>query len=172
MKKLLLLLFISATGTEIFAQQLPNNGFETWIPSSNSTERPDQWHHLNEILPSALALFVPATWAKISPGYNGSSYCVKMKTVNATGQPANGILTTGSIDYQNQTITGGLAYTLKPDSLTGYYKYTPAGTDKGTIEIVLKDANNIDTIAQAKFYTPNATVATWTRFSAPLIYRN
>ena len=84
------------------------------------------------------------------------------------------MITTGTINTTSQTITGGIAYSLRPDSITGWYKYTPQGGENGIIQFILfgSAANNTDTVAIATFITPTTTVGTYTRFSTQLVYRS
>lgn len=153
------------------AQQLPNASFETWSGTGNN-EKPDNWNQLNASLPSSVAAFVPKTCHKTTPGYTGT-YCVKLETVNVTFQGAtNGVLTTGDlITSPPYGVEGGIIYPYRPDSLVGWYKVAPVGADLGTIEIALLDANQ-DTVGHGKFFTPNATINTWTRFSTVVNYWN
>lgn len=149
------------------AQQILNSDFETWTGTA-AKERPDYWNQLNSTLPAPLDAFVPQTCFKTTPGYNGT-YCIKLKTVSTFQGPANGIATTGTIDYNNQTVIGGLYYNLRPDSLTGYYKCAPATGDNATVEYTLLNTLG-DTIGRGLFATPGTTVSSWTRFSTPIVY--
>ncbi len=162
-------LFFSAI--QLNAQQLPTNDFETWTGTGKDI-RPVSWEQLNHTIGSVLGAFVAQTCFKETTNPHAGAACIKLVTVNSPQGPANGIATTGTINTTSQGVDGGQAFTGHPDSLVGYYKYTPVGTDKATFEIVLKPANNTDTIAWARFVSPNAAVSSWTRFSAPLIYRN
>lgn len=170
-KYLLITLLSSAIGIAVNAQQLPNASFETWAGSGNN-EKPDDWNQLNASLPSSVAVFVPKTCHKTSPGHSGT-YCVKLETVNVTIQgPTNGILTTGNIiTTPPYGVDGGLTYPYRPDSLAGWYQSAPASGDLGTIEITLLDANQ-DTVGRGKFYTPGSSspMNTWTRFAVAIDY--
>ncbi|MBX7095802.1 MAG: T9SS type A sorting domain-containing protein [Flavobacteriales bacterium] len=169
-KRYLFLLACCLTATVLQAQQLPNASFESWTNASGAKDRPTDWNQLNSTLPSPLDLFVGQTCFKTTPGYN-SATCVKLVTATAPApqNEANGILTTGTIDYVAMTVTGGLAYPYRPDSLVGYYQCNPATGDNGTVEMTLL-ATNGDTVGRALFSTPGTAVSTWTRFSAPFIY--
>lgn len=167
MKKGLLLFFVLCFSISVYAQQILNSDFETWTGTA-AKERPTNWNQLNSTLPPPLDAFVPQTCFKTTPGYTGT-YCIRLKTVSTFQGPANGIATTGTIDYNNQTVIGGLFYNLRPDSLTGYYKCIPASGDNATIEYTLLNTLG-DTIGRGLFATPSATVSNWTRFSTPIIY--
>lgn len=168
-KSLFFLLFSSLSCISLFAQQLPNASFETWSGSGNN-EKPDSWNQLNASLPGSVAIFVPKTCHKTTPGHTGT-YCAKLETVNVTIQgPTNGILTTGNIiTTPPYGVDGGLVYPFRPDSLVGWYKSSPATGDLGTVEITLLDAA-LDTVGRGKFFTPSTAVNTWTRFAVKIDY--
>lgn len=168
-KSLFTLLFSSLTTISLIAQQLPNASFETWSGSANN-EKPDSWNQLNASLPGSVAIFVPKTCHKTTPGHTGT-YCAKLETVNVAIQgPPNGILTTGNIiTTAPYGVDGGLPYPYRPDSLVGWYQSAPAATDLGTVEITLLDAA-LDTVGRGKFFTPSTAVSTWTRFAVKIDY--
>lgn len=168
-KSLFTLLFFSFATISLIAQQLPNASFETWAGTGNN-EKPDDWNQLNASLPSSVAIFVPKTCHKTTPGHTGT-YCAKLETVNVSIQgPTNGILTTGNIiTSPPYGVDGGITYPYRPDSLVGWYKSTPASSDLGTVEITLLDAS-LDTVGRGKFFTPSTSVSTWTRFAVKIDY--
>lgn len=166
--KLFVLLF-SVFSLSAFSQtQISNSDFENWTTDPAPKARPVGWNQLNHTLPSPLDAFVPQTCFKVTPGYN-STFCLRTLTVSTFQGPANGIATTGTIDYTNQIVNGGVTFTDRPDSLTGYFKCAPATTDNGTVEVTLLD-NAGDTIGRALFATPGSAVNTWTYFSVPFVY--
>ncbi|HNP47355.1 MAG TPA: PCMD domain-containing protein [Bacteroidia bacterium] len=146
---------------------LPNPGFENWTTVSNY-EDPDNWHTLNPS--TAFVGVLTATKASGADVHSGS-FAIKLTTKSVFGQTANGLATTGTIDVQNQTITGGIAYSLRPDSITGWFKCTPVSGDNGFVDFVLLDNAN-DTVGLADFTTPTTSVSTYTYFSVPIVYRN
>ena len=104
---------------------------------------------------------------------HSGNYAIKLTTklIPAFNIIANGIASTGTlITTPPYGVSGGIAYTGRPDSITGWYKYTPAGTDQGFVELQLLGATNTDTIGYVRFETPNATVSTYTRFAAAVNY--
>lgn len=146
---------------------MPNPGFENWTTVGNYQD-PDNWNTLNAS--TAIVGVLTAQKASGADVHSGS-YAIKLITKSVFGQTANGLATTGTIDVQNQTITGGIAYTLRPDSISGWYKYTPAGGDNGFINFILLDNAN-DTIGFGEFTTPVAIVSSYTYFSVPIVYRS
>jgi hypothetical protein len=168
MKKLYLLSFLFFFAIISRAQNpaLPNPGFESWHTSGNHQD-PDSWQTLNDAT-GILGVFT-ATKATSSDIHSGTA-AIKLQTKSVFGQIANGITTTGTlITTPPYGVTGGIPYTGRPDSIAGWYKCTPAGTDSGFVEFILKGHNN-DSVGYVRFVTPNAMVSSYTRFSAKINY--
>jgi len=151
----------------------PNPGFEAWTTVSGffgNYYNPNGWNTANSQTASVGTYCVTEGAA-----YTGK-YSAQLTTQNIAGNMAPGIITTGTIPTSTTgSITGGIAYTLRPDSIVGWYKYTPAGSDNcfASLDLFGSAANNADTVATASFQTvAGKTTSTWTRFSAPLKYRN
>lgn len=161
---LLLLLF----NINSFAQNpLPNAGFETWSVVG-IYENPSDWNTLN---PSTSPLGVLTALKASGSDVHSGTNAIKLITKTVLSLTANGIATTGVINTTTQTISGGIPYTGRPDSISGWYKYTPVGGDNGFLAFVLLDASN-DTIGFANFTTPNSTVSSYTYFSVAVNYYN
>lgn len=160
----LLLIMFSANAQN---PALPNPGFEFWTQISGSRWDPDNWNTLN---PSTAIIGVLTATRATGADVHSGSYAIKLQTKNVFGQIANGIATTGTlITTPPYGVKGGIPYTQRPDSITGWYKYTPAGTDSGFVEFILKGHNN-DSVGYVRFVTPNAIVSTYTRFAAKINY--
>lgn len=168
MKKTITLLLAIAFHASAFSQALPNQSFENWT-SAGSYDDPDNWSTLN----SATSTFgvITAQKATGTDVHTGNA-AILLKTLWVLIQNANGLATTGTINVANQTIDGGIPYTLRPDSLTGWYKCDPQGVDFGFVDFTLLDAAGTDTVGFAHFQTPNAAVSTYTYFSVPIVYYN
>jgi hypothetical protein len=174
MKKIFTLISIFLVSTICLWAQTPNAGFETWTHHSGvwTYDTPDSWDNSN---PQSYLASVYSC-VKGSPGHSGS-FAIELITKNI-GSPINqlvpGVATTGTLPTSiTGSITGGIAYTLRPDSITGWYKYTPQGGEKGFIEFVLFGSGGLsDTIAIGDFSTPSATVSTFTRFAAKMVYKS
>ena len=66
-----------------------------------------------------------------------------------------------------------LSAALRPDSIVGWYKYTSVSGDNGFIEFqLLGSATTPDTIGYVRFLTPTSSVANYTHFSVPIVYRS
>lgn len=170
MKKLFTLVACAVT-VAVSAQQVPNADFESW----DSQDKPTDWNTVNSALGGAGALLNQTCYR--STDANSGSYAINLVTVDPPSFPPgnpdiNGIASTGSVQTSPPYgVTGGITFDDFPDSLVGYYKYFPSGSDIGTIEMVLKSSGE-DTIAHARFETPSSTVNQYTRFSVPFDYRN
>lgn len=168
MKKIYLL-FISILATSVvFSQALPNASFDNWT-NAGSYDDPDNWNTLNSLTATFGVVTVQkATGADIHTG----AAAIKMVTLSVLGQNANGLATTGTINVAGMTVDGGIPYTLRPDSIIGWYKCAPQGADFGFVDFSLLDAAGTDTVGFAHFQTPNAAVSSYTRFSVAINYYN
>jgi hypothetical protein len=164
------------SSSAIFAQVLPNADFEAWTntPASfpaSAYDNPNSWNTLN----STTAGLGQITCYKetTAGGFHGGAAALKLVTKSIFGQVANGIATTGTINTASQTIGGGIAYTGRPDSIVGFYKYTSVTGDNGFVELQLLGAGgDTDTVGYVRFVTPSSSVNNYTRFAAAVVYRN
>ncbi|MGP8214975.1 MAG: PCMD domain-containing protein [Bacteroidia bacterium] len=150
----------------------PNANFESWTHNSSGYDNPDSWNTLNSST-SILGFYTcykDSTPADVRSG----KYSVELVTMEYSllSELVPGTITTGTINTTSQTISGGLPYTLKPDSIVGWYKYTPVSGDNADIEFYLFGSGSTDTIGEAFFKTPTTKVGTYTRFSYPVTYRS
>lgn len=161
------LLFI-ATGLSLQAQNAtPNAGFENWNSIGNHFD-PADWSTLNPN--TAITGKFTCTRASGADAHSGS-YAIKLTTKLVFGLTANGIASTGTlITTPPYGVTGGIPFTGRPDSISGWYKYTPQGADQGFIQLMLTGTSITDTIGFVKVETPNAAVSSFTYFSAPVTY--
>jgi hypothetical protein len=173
MKKIYSLLFIFSIATAgLFAQATPNNGFEAWTHTTfPSYDTPNSWDNLNPST-SGLGVFTCIKATAAADIHSGAA-AIKLITKSVFGQTANGIATTGTINTTSQTIGGGIPYTLRPDSIIGFYKYTSVSADNGFAEIqLLGSGGDTDTVGYVRFVTPSATVGSYTRFAKAIVYRS
>ncbi len=152
----------------------PNPGFENWthVTGINAYDDANGWNDAN----SQSAITGTFGCQKAStPNIKTGTYAVKLSTASILGIIAPGIVTTGTVPTSSSgSITGGIAYTLRPDSIVGWYKGTPQGSDYAFAAFFVfgSAANNADTVGTASFNAPKSAVTTFTRFSAPIVYRN
>lgn len=161
--------FTSVFGTNCYSQNVatPNPGFENWTQVGNHFD-PNNWNTLN---PSTSILGVFTCVRAMPPDVHAGSYGIKLTTKSVFGITANGIASTATlITTPPYGVSGGLPYTQRPDSITGWYKYTPGSpSDSGFVQFILLGTAN-DTIGIARFNSPNLAVNSVTRFSAPFNY--
>lgn len=157
----------------MMAQATPNSGFESWsygTVGSTSFQTPDNWNTLNSIT----ANFGVITCERESnpPDTYSGLASIKLTTKMVLTQVTNGIATTGTINTSTQSITGGIPYAGRPDSIVGYYKYTSVSGDNGFIEIqLLGSGGDTDTVGYARFKTPTTTVSNYVRFAKKITYK-
>ena len=171
-------------------QQFENPGFEQWENVGSAAEEPVNWSSLKTSDDSFLAGQAPKVIEQAT-GRGGTGFSVKMENKSAFTIVANGLMTNGRVhaDFnpENGYVYTDLAdarwntpFTSKPDSLTGWYKYAPSGSDKGKVEVILHSANTTqmpvgstasNVIARARFDMIQAS-ADWKRFSVPFVYYN
>lgn len=171
MKKTTLLLFSIAFG--LFANlafgqtQPPNGNFETWT-NENKAE-----HWTSSITFGAEINFM--TQSAIS--HEGTS-AGKIETQEFMGMYViPGVATYGviNVDVANQSavVAGGRAFTEKPIKFSGWYQYSPQGTDSMIVLCLLTKFNSVsgvsDTVAAATFVTTE-TVSAYTQFNEEFQY--
>lgn len=169
MKKLSLLLVNLFVAAFSFAQNpaLPNPGFENWTQVGNRFD-PNSWNTLNPA--TAILGVYTATRVSGADAHSGS-YAIKLQTKTVFFQVANGIASTGTIiTTPPYGVIGGIPYTGRPDSIAGWFKYVPQGTDSGFVQFLLQDSTTLDTIGNVRWQTKNLVTGTYTRFSAPISY--
>jgi hypothetical protein len=173
---------------------VPNGTFETWTGVGSSSEEPTNWNSTKTgggNAPSA-----PQTCTRDGNAHSGT-YCMKLKATTYFGVTVNGIASTGKLQAPDFNPANGYAGTVtndanfnspfigRPDSLVGWYKYTSAGSNPGTVQVNLHTGagalpesgsgqgnTTANVVARAIFNTPASTVSGWTRFSVPFVYVN
>ena len=138
--------------TSIASAQIPNAGFETWANGS-----PTGWMATN-------AAPAYTTITQVSTAHSGSSAARgEVVTVMGTITMAP-ILQVGS--------TGdGFAFTQRPASFTGWYRFTPASgsTDQFLITVSLMKSGTVQTSVAVGSFKP-AAASSYTQFTVPLTY--
>lgn len=197
MKKILLNLAIALTTITANAQNqpFPNGGFENW-----SGTNPDGFYTHKD--GSGLASSGAVTLTKQTSGAHGGNNCIKLESKNTPvlNIVVNANLTTGyvhapSMDKSEGFIstqksgTGTVAadirrvdFTSRPDSLVGWFKYTPKAGDadeKAKFRAILHTGHfrdpetpavSANMIGEALYVSENRNYTEWTRFSVPFTY--
>ncbi|HEX7412697.1 MAG TPA: T9SS type A sorting domain-containing protein [Bacteroidia bacterium] len=172
MKKTLLL---TAATTLFFGfanaqNAIPNPGFESWT-SQGSYDDCAGWGTIDQ--PVSSACFCKGTSVKtaVAGEFHSGALAIKLKTLSVFGQTAPGISATGTINQTTQAIDGGVVYNLRPDSIVGWYRYAPTGTDTGSVDITLsKWSGTARTVVGHARFIKTISVSSYARFAVPLTY--
>lgn len=197
--KLLPALFVLQTSAQ---QQIQNGDFELWENVGTATEEPTYFNS-NKTGSSTATLGPQTCFRDASIKYSGNySVRIESKLVPVFNTIVNGNLTTGvinapttnkadgyigTIKYNTPSDIRRMAFTARPDSLIGYYRYTQGGTnERGKITVYLHVDDYFDPeaatpyhpdatpnrIAFAQFVTPAVNTTEWTRFAVPFVYND
>lgn len=210
MKRNLLYLIFSGVALSAGAQlQVPNAGFENWGNNAPGVAaEPTGWYS-NKSGSSIASLGSQTAFKETTDPHTGTA-CVRIESVKVLvfNTIINGNLTTGvvnapdtdkskgyigTINHSDATDIRRTAFTGRPDSLVGWYKYTQPTTGTGAtaeigkVAVVLHTGNYFDPetpvsnnhadlsanrIGRAVFNTPASNVTVWKRFSVPFVYVN
>lgn len=173
MKKFLLL---SATTVLFFGHvnaqnAIPNPGFESWT-SQGSYDDCAGWGTIDQPVSSACFCKGTAVKTAVAGEFHGGLLAMKLKTISVFGQTAPGIAATGTINQSTQAVDGGVAYNLRPDSIVGWYRYAPVGTDTGSVDITLSQCSSgtARTVVGHARFTKSTSVTSYARFALPITY--
>ncbi|MCF8423754.1 MAG: PCMD domain-containing protein [Bacteroidia bacterium] len=193
------ILSLSITLFSLAQTQLTNAGFENWGGSGSSAE-PTSWN--SNKTGTGLASTGPQTcFQETSAPHSGTS-CVRVETIYYILAVVNGNVTTGVVNapstnksqgYLSATGSDKLAFTGRPDSIVGWYKYTQATSGTGAaaeqakVYAVLHSGDYYDPaapvsgnhpdlsankIGDALYVSPAANQSSWKRFTVPFNYIN
>jgi hypothetical protein len=167
MKHLFTLLIMSLLcGYASMAQILPNAGFETW--EGTNFPEPVGWNGTDE---STSSFGVSGTIQQSNEAHTGNfALRSEAKYLAAFSRIVPGLCTTGEILLIEEEVINGPAYTQRPDSLAGWYKFTRTNSDTMFIQLVLLDAND-DTVGFANYWNITST-STYKRFSQAIDYHS
>lgn len=191
MKQLFTLILIVFT-IPLFSQIIENSSFETWEELDNGNLEPTDWSSTQTADPDNLANLAPQVIFQSSDAHTGD-YCIRLKNVDVViaGIVSNGLATNGRVfaDFNPElgnvhTDTADAQWNTscltRPDSVVGYYKYSPVDEDVSRIQVlfhhggtgVIPDVDSTGWVGMAIFESPNETISEWTRFSAAVDYFN
>lgn len=185
MNKILLLVSgIIISGISFTQQQFENGNMESWDGLATPQEEPSNWSSLKTA--DALSGSAPQVLEQ-DAGHNGG-FCARLESTSVFFVPANGIMTNGRVHADFDPENGyvytdatdaewNTPFTSRPDSLVGWFKYSPDGGDKGKVEVFLHEAagqipeagTSANIIGSARMNITNAE-ANWTRFAVPFSY--
>ncbi len=169
MKKIIASILAVSLFSIINAQNiLPNTGFEAWNVNPNYDD-PQGWGTINGL--TYILGVRTVTKATLAADIHGGSFAIKLESKNVPFQgTAPGIAATGVINTSG-FIDGGLVYTRRPISMSGWYKYTPGGTDTASVEATLsKWVGNTQVEVGKALFTRNLTQSTYAQFTVNFTY--
>lgn len=171
----LMLLLGPFSGILIGQNQIPDGDFESWTPQGIGLyEEPSSgwWSTLNPLR----ALGGPVSVEKSTDAHSGT-YSALLTTGQFGSLLVPGLLISAQFDILNAPnyFDQGRPYTDRPQTFTGWYKYTPANGDTAAIGMQVTRwntaTNKRDTVGEAGILIVN-TVTNWTQFSIPVFYYN
>jgi hypothetical protein len=194
MKKYLLL-FIVCPFLFIFSasgqQQIENPGFELWENAGTVKDEPVDWSTIKTCDEPSIANAAPVTFDMSTDAHSGN-YALKLYNVYVFGLSATGAICNGrfhaefnldsSYSYTDAADPRwNTAFTSKPDSLVGWFKYFPQENDAAQFKAILhvgecklpENGTLPNWVGMAVYKTPSGvTYDNWTRFSVPFTYYN
>jgi len=121
---------------------LPNNDFEQWEPVV--LNEPNNWQTTNKfhILNNTQSAFESSDVNSGNAAMRLESKPIDVELNDSTFQDTLSVATTANLNLQSFEFFGGVGINFEPSKLMGYYKYTPAKEDSGTIGVVLTKFDN------------------------------
>jgi hypothetical protein len=182
-------LILFSNGKLFSQQQINNAGFESWEEIRSEVFEPVHWNSIkNTDGGMATNRMAPNVVFRDIVSHSGNN-ALKLVNTSTMGIIANGILTNGAIHgnidkeksyvYTDTTDTKfSTAFTSRPDSITGWYKYAPKENDSAMVVILLHDnyvtmpdhGTKSNWVGGVKVMLGATPVDSWARFSAPLWY--
>jgi len=172
MKKVLLLLLVNSMVLLASAQeQLLNGSFETWEKNIlfENDELTDWWGISMNCTGQGTTedpTTCETTTIKSTDAYAGT-YAAKLKNIESTDQ--DNPISEGKLLYYNDKLEE-YPFTSKPTSLTGYYKFNNAGSDKITINVFLYGENTNTDIVGFGSLNLAESKSVYTKFTVPINY--
>jgi len=173
MKKTFLILFSYIYVLNTYSQATPNPSFENWtyVNGTITYQDPNSWNNYNSV--TAPLSFVTCERTTNPPDVHLGISAIKLTNKLINNKRINIVATTGTINTLTNTVGGGIPFTLKPDSITGFYKYTYISGQSGYIDfLLLGSGGDTDTVGYARFTVPSSTNSTFNRFSKKINYKN
>ena len=205
MKRFVLILLAAFGSTVMYGQgQFENPSFEgVWDADGNPEQEPVEWSSLKTA--DQLGGAAPQVLWQTTTAHSGSYACsLVVAPYNwLAGVSPNSLVTNGKV-HAEFTAANGFVYTdtsdpdynttctTRPDSLVGWFQYSPQGGDVGKVQVLVHDDsyivddinnNNVNAgrmphdgtyshwVGLAR-YDVTTTTSTWTRFSVPFNYYN
>lgn len=137
------------------AQTIVNGAFENW--TITNYDDPDNWSTANSELNRGAGV---VTVTKVT-GHSG--FAIKLETKVSGNDTSFAFFS--STERDPVAGEGGVPYTQKPDSITGYYQYNVASGDSALLLVIFKKNGSI---VSTDLFKITGSQSTFTRFSYPL----
>lgn len=164
--KKLLLVFLIASFQMVVAQNIPNQSFENWT-LGGPFETPNEWAGSPAVNKTTIA--------------HAGTYAVELKSdifnnpMTGNTDTIPGRFNTGQQGTgPGQPGLSGYAFTNRPDSFTGWYKYSRVGNDAFIVRVTLwrwNDTTKLKEIIADEIFQ-GGPAAQYTRFSMPINYNS
>jgi hypothetical protein len=175
MKNFLTPVCLALSLASAFAQtNVPNPSFETWSTFGTSPtdyEDPTAWKSTN-----GTVAFNAQPVNKSTDSHTGT-YAAEIKVTSVFGSIVPVTLTNGDVpndftDYQINYEKAGTAVSIKPNSVSGYYKFTPdaASFDSAYAVVILKKWNGSTSDTVGLGSLTFAPASSYTAFNIPVTY--
>lgn len=185
------MVLVLLAGILVGQNQLENPGFEEWevilAGGGDTIREPVDWSSLKTSDNPQLSTLAPVVCVRSSNAHSGN-YSVMLTNIMSfivvNGMATNGRVHPNMDPSQAYTYTDiedelwNSPFTALPDSIAGWYKYDPAGSDSLQVKVILHrgfgkqpDPEYMDNqIAVAQYKSSRNTDGEWVRFSAPFTY--
>ncbi len=183
MKRIIILFLsiISVIALNAQNQQILNGNFEEWaqfsftsITGTTTIDTATNWK--NYVIYKTPQYSTLIQLAEKTTDRSQGNYAVKIETKSNSGMVIPGLMQLGdlSINGTSVSISGGQAFSGKPQALKAFIKYLPAQNDTAFILSYLTKWNTstktTDTVAAAA-YPLLDTIANYTEITAPFFYK-
>lgn len=169
MKKSIYTIGLCLTSITLFAQQVPNSGFETWS-NFGLYQDPSNWVSANLV-----SSFGGEEVAQKTTDAHTGSFALELSTaiVSIMGEtdtiPGMAVLAASAMQEGN----GGTPFAFRPDSLEGWFKLSSPDNENFLILAILTRWDNVTnsqiTVGATQFSSASESAA-YQRFSAPFVY--
>jgi hypothetical protein len=173
----------------MFGQQIENPGFENWENAGTVKDEPVDWSTIKTCDDPGIAAVAPITYDRVTDAHSGN-YALKLYNVAVFGIIATGAITNGKFHAEYNLDSSysytdpsdprwNTAFTYRPDSLTGWFKFFPKEDDAAQFKLILhvgdcqlpSNGTQDNWIGMAVNVTPRGVAyPEWTRFSVPFTY--
>jgi len=168
MKQLLLAISI-LIGTSIYAQQIPNGGFENWVQEPYG-EEPANWGELSlQLLNSLIPGILDSTIVKSQDAYSGN-YAMELRSKAVSDTITDTIIPLVMLNLKNDNLdSASMKITNTLLSLSGYIKQDLVAVDSNStsISVFVYSEGSFTGIGAIEF---NVDIVDYSSFDIPIFY--